>query len=225
MSDVSSAQSTTPAPPPPLPNDPASRTPDGTLKDQTSSTAPAPATQEPSSESPKPSDAAKPTVPDTYTFKPTEGREIDPKLIERATPIFKELGLDQANAEKLVNLYNGLMEEQVKNVNTMREGWREATAKDPDMGSKLDAVKADIGRMKDALFANDANLRREFEKAMDLTGAGDHPAIVKAWWRASEAFREGSHVGGTSPSAHGQKAPGTPARPSLAQAMYPTLPS
>ena len=112
----------------------------------------------------------------------------------------------------------------------LRAEWREGISKDPTMSGKLETIKTDIGRMKDAIFAttkdnpNGAKDREAFEAAMNLTGAGDHPAIVKAWWRASEAFREGQHVSGSGPSAHGQLAPGESARPSPAAAMYPNLP-
>jgi hypothetical protein len=117
-----------------------------------------------------------------------------------------------------------------KAVDDMRASWREGITKDPAMSGKLESIKTDIGRMKDAIFAvsrdnpKGAEDRIAFEEAMNLTGAGDHPAIVKAWWRASEAFREGQHVSGSGASPHGQVPPGESVRPSAAAAMYPNLP-
>lgn len=170
----------------------------------------------------------KPTVPESYSFKSADGRDFDKSLIDRATPVFKELGLDQAAAQKLVDVWNELSKTEgdrlTKLVNDTRAEWREGINKDPAMSGKLEQIKTDIGRMKDAIFANKPDARKAFEDAMNLTGAGDHPAIVKAWWSASEAYREGQHISGNGPSRHGQAEPGAPERPSAAAAMYPNLP-
>jgi hypothetical protein len=150
--------------------------------------------------------------------------------VDRATPVFKELGLDQAAAQKLVDVWNQLSKSEGdrldKAVNDMRAEWRDGISRDPEMSGKLEAMKVDIGRMKDALFTgrDGPTQRKAFEDAMNLTGAGDHPDIVRAWWKASAAFREGQHVGGSGPSPHGQVGPGESVRPSAAAAMYPHLP-
>ena len=207
-----STTSTTPAP---LPNSPEARTPDGTLKDAQA------AESKPESKTPEP---ATPQVPDTYDFK-----DADPTVVEKATPVFKELGLSQEAAQKLVDLYNTQAktsaDAMVKQVNDMRTGWRDTIAKDPEMGPKLDAMKADIGRAKSTLFENDTKGLAAFNEAMDLTGAGDHPDIVHAWYRMAQRINEGTHVSGRGPSEAGQSAPNKAAKPSAAQAMYPNLPS
>ena len=76
----------------------------------------------------------------------------------------------------------------------------------------------------DRLPSAPAQVRLEFSGAMDLTGAGDHPAFVKALWKLSAYITEGSHVAGSGPSAHGQTAPGAATRPSAAKALYPNNP-
>ena len=163
-------------------------------------------------------------VPEKYDFKDT-----DASVIEKATPIFKELGLTQDAAQKLVDFYNAQSktssETLLKQVEDMRSGWRDNITKDAEMGPKLDAMKADIGRAKSALFENDPKGLAAFNEAMDLTGAGDHPDIVRAWWRMAQRVNEGTHVSGRGPADTGQTAPNKSAKPSAAQAMYPNLPS
>lgn len=111
-------------------------------------------------------------------------------------------------------------------VEDMRADWRQQIERDPQLGGKLEQVKTTIGRMKDALVGPlNSPERKAFDDAMNLTGAGDHPAIVRAWYKAAEAFSEGQHVTGGSPSIHGQSAPGAAVQPTAAQAMYPNLPS
>jgi hypothetical protein len=114
-------------------------------------------------------------------------------------------------------------------VETMRRDWVAKVTADPELakatsGGKtgLEAVKYDIGR---ALTNLDPALSAEFKSAMDLTGAGDHPAFVKAFWKLSQLITEGKHVAGTNPSPHGMVAPGTSARPTQAASLYPNLPA
>ena len=209
-------------------NDPTARTTDGTIKDQ-SATQPITSPQsEPKTDgTDTPDTDPKPTAPEAYTFTAPEGQQLNQQFLDEATPIFKELGLDNAKAQKLVDTWNKLAKSEsdlsVEAVNRMREGWRTEFTKS-DLGSKVDDVKASVGRMKDAIFANDAVGRKAFEDAMDLTGAGDHPAVIAAWYKASQKFTEGTHVSGGKPSPLGQRAPGE-APKSAAQRMYPNLPS
>jgi len=222
MTDISSATldapPTTPPTPttPPLPNSAEARTPDGTLKDaqtQTPPSTPEPAAKDPA-EKPTP-----PAVPEKYDFKDT-----DAKVVEKATPIFKELGLTQDAAQKLINLYNAQAAETTKLVNDMRTDWRTQTNALPEVATNPRAVE-DMGRAKAVIFENDPKGLAEFNEAMDLTGAGDHPAVVKAMLRFASRVNEGSHVSGRGPSDAGQVSPYKAARPTAAQAMYPNLPT
>lgn len=181
-----------------------------------------PQTTEPSTDA-----AAKPVVPETYSFKAPDGKELDAKFIDRATPIFKELGLDNAAAQRLVDTYNELATGQadlaIEAVNRMRGEW--VTTLKSEFGTAgLEKMTADIGKMKDAVYATDPKGREAFEKAMNLTGAGDNPDIVKAFHKMASKWTEGAHVSGGGPSAQGQRQPDAPP-PSAAQRMYPNLKS
>lgn len=230
---------TTPTPPNPPMNDPNSRSPDGTIKDQSNPTlTPTPELKAdpnatPDSKSaepgPKPDDKSVPTgAPEKYeAFTAPEGHTVDAAAIEAVTPIFKELNLSQAQSQRLVDFYNERMIAAAKApaeaVETMREGWRNEVKADKDIGGKLPEVKAVIGKALDSL--GDPTLTASFKSAMDLTGAGDHPAFVKAFYKMSLALGEGTHVNGGGPSPHGQSKTGIAAKPSAAQSMYPGLPT
>ena len=204
--------------PTPLANDPAARTETGEIIDRSAT----PPTNEPAAE-PKPETSA----PATYTdFSVPEGHTLDAAAIESATPLFRELGLSQDQAQKLVDFYST----QVGKINAENEGymetlrtqWREELRADKDIGGKLDQVKVEIGRGLDRL---PPAVRDNFKAAMDMTGAGDHPALIKAVYEFSKLIGEGSHVSGKGPSADGQSKTGVATRPSAAQSMYPNLPS
>lgn len=236
----------TPPTPTPLPNDPLARSPTGEILEpsQITTPTPAPPTPTPAPTTPAPAETSTPKppadvktppagAPETYTnFTAPEGYTIDPKTIEAAAPIFKDLGLTQDQAQKLVDFHTQQMITAAKApeaaYEATRSEWQAKVQSDPELakavnGDKvgLDAVKLDIGRALNAM--GDAPLAAEFKAAMDLTGAGDHPAFVKTFWKLSQFITEGKHVSGTNPSLHGQAAPGTTNKPSPAQAMYPNL--
>lgn len=172
-------------------------------------------------------------APEAYTdFTMPDGYTLDPKTIEAATPIFKELGLTQDQAQRLVQFHSEQMIAAAKGpeatYTAMRTDWQAKIKSDPDLakavnGDKtgLDAVKLDIGRALNAM--GDATLANEFKEAMNLTGAGDHPAFVKTMWKLASFVTEGKHVAGISPSPHGQTDPSKAKPATGAHALYPNL--
>lgn len=50
-------------------------------------------------------DQAKPAVPETYTFQLPEGMKADEALVGKVSPVFKELGLTQEQAQKVAHVY------------------------------------------------------------------------------------------------------------------------
>jgi antitoxin component of RelBE/YafQ-DinJ toxin-antitoxin module len=230
MSDVS--QTTTTAQPEALlTNTAEARTTDGTLKDQSATSS----TTEKSSTEPevKVDDTTKPTVPEKYAdFTAPKDFQLDAKLVEAATPIFKELGLTQDQAQKLVDWYSQTQIANTKamdeTVNTMRAGWR--TQVEKDFSGNLDGVKADIGKMLTAVDEKgnrliSPQLEKDFRAQADLTGSGDHPATIKVLSILAKQINEGTHVEGRGPSPHGQQRNGVDQKPTPAQSMYPNLPT
>lgn len=234
MSDQSSqtpSNDVTPATPPPSVPDQSipQRDPQGNLlepkptSEQTSTPTPTP--------EPKPADA-KSGAPEAYTaFTAPEGYTLDQATIDAATPIFKDLGLTQAQAQSLVDFHSKQMIDAAKApaaaYEATRTTWKAEVDADPDIKAAtldgktgLDAVKIGIAKTLNAI--GDPKLTADFKAAMDLTGAGDNPAFIKAMWKLSSLITEGKHVAGAAPSPHGQKPPGTD-KPSAAKAMYPNL--
>lgn len=141
--------------------------------------------------------------------------------------MFKDLGLTQDQAQKLVSWYADQQiksaEAPTKAIAEMRANWLAAAKADPVLGPKWESVGADISKYLNTLGSpEEVSALRE---AFNVTGAGDHPAIIKAFYRAAQAHIEGKPVSGSGPSPAGQSAPGAAARPTGAQAMYPHLPS
>ncbi len=232
-------------------NDEAARSVTGEILDQSTPTIPTPTTP---SEQTVPVDATVPpadptksptaVVPPTKTpadvvpaeyaaFRAPDNYTIDPAALAAATPVFKELGLTQDQAQRLVDIQVAREIELAKApdaaVTAMRNDWRGKTNSDADLlatvdknsgKTGMDAVKINIAR---TLAVLPVDLQVEFKDAMNLTGAGDHPAFVKAFNKLAAFVTEGSHVTGGGPSALGQAKPGTNTKPDAAAALYPGL--
>jgi hypothetical protein len=168
-----------------------------------------------------------PKAPDAYAdFKVPDGYTLDPEVTKEAGTIFKELGLSQDGAQKLVDFYVGKTKEAFeapfKAYTDMRKGWRDKVTADPDIGHRLPQIKTDVTRMLNQHLGQ--GRADQFREAMDLTGVGDHPAFVWALDKLSQLLTESrSHVPGSKPSPFGQTRDSTPQ--SAAAAMYPHLPS
>lgn len=194
---------------------------------------------EPPKEPPKDAPKVPPGAPEKYSDFTLDkeftdkGFALDKAQLEQAEPLFRELGLSQEQAQKLVNHY---VKESIKSGenslkanrdawNNLTQKWRDETAADPEIG-KL-SVNGNFGpesklvqtmnRALDGL--QNPKLVSDFKAAMNLTGAGNHPAFVKVFYALASKVTEGTtYVSGNPPSA-AQK------RPSPGGAMYPNLPS
>lgn len=168
---------------------------------------------------------AKPGVPEKYEFKLPEGMELQEESAKQIDGMFREMGLSNEHGQKLVDFYveklNEAIEAPSKFYADMRKGWVNELKADKDIGGKLPEVKVGIGRMLNSL--GDKALVKSFNEAMDLTGAGDHPAFVKLFNKIAERLTEGGHVRSGNPNP-GANPTGRPSAPGPA-AMYPNLPS
>jgi hypothetical protein len=162
-------------------------------------------------------------------FKVPEGFELASEVSKEAGGLFKEMGLNQEQAQKLVDFYvtknQESAEQPFKAYENLRKEWVDQVKADPEIGSR-DGMKAEvrqtISRGLDAI-GNPA-LVKEFKDAMDLTGAGDHPAFIKAFHALAKMVTEGEPVRGNGPSPAGQlPRAGRPVSP--AKALFPKLPS
>lgn len=168
---------------------------------------------------------AAPGAPEKYeAFTVPEGFTLDEAVSKEAGELFKGLGMSQEGAQKLVDFYvsktSEAAEAPMKLWLDTQEEWVNKVKTDPELGPKLPQVKATISKALDSL--GDAKLASEFREAMDFTGAGNHPAFIRAFYKLAQRVTEGSHVTGSGPSKLGQTRPGsTP--DSAAKALYPNL--
>lgn len=171
--------------------------------------APAPAEAEKPAEAPAALDLAALTLPENFVIPEEVGKEF--------TELAGKHGLKTEAAQELVNLYAAQLQKQANSSSELYERmnteWVDSIRADKEVGGeKLDGNLAKIGKLLgDSKFVDPG-----FKEALNLTGAGNHPAVFRTMLKIADALSEGAPVGGT-PSA--QSRPG-----SIAEAMYPNNP-
>lgn len=130
-------------------------------------------------------------VPEEYDFSEVElpeGMELDSELAAAATPVFKDLGLTQDQANKLVDLFANHAAQQaaaqMTSVKDMIKGWVDTAKADEEIGG--------ANWDENVRLANTA--LREFgtpeliQDVMVNQGIGNHPEVIRF------AARIGKHI-------------------------------
>lgn len=123
-----------------------------------------------------------------YTdFEVPEGMEVDTAFLDASSGTLKELGLNQEQAQKIVDLYAGKVAEQTDMMNAQINEWQNEARSDKEYGG--DAFDANIGLAGKALgeFGNDA-----LTKVLDDTGMGNHPEIIRFMVNVGKTLAEDS---------------------------------
>lgn len=141
-------------------------------------------------------DAAKGEVPETYELTAPEGIILDPALIEAATPIFKDMGLSNDQANKLMpiaaqmaqRIGDNLNQQILDSVATERANWLNTAKNDPEIGGQnWDANLVTAAKGLDTLgFVKGSPLRN----LLDESGLGNHPEMIRAFVKVGKAIGE-----------------------------------
>lgn len=138
--------------------------------------------------------------PEKYEFSAPEGVELDAAALEKFEPLARELGLTQEQANKLVALQAELVAQQQTNMVAMREAWKSESENDKEIGG--DAFKPSMKAAQQALSKFGTP---ELRAALDATGMGNHPELVRLMARVGKAMADDSFIKGDAPV--GDKSP------------------
>lgn len=185
--------------------------------------APAPATaavqdgqqQQPAEGSPAPAEGeGKPEAkaegaPESYKFTIPEGSNVDEAGIKAFSEFAREANLSQEAAQALMDkLAPAMAQRQAEVIEATKAEWIASTKADAEFGG--DKLAENLGVAKKALetFGSDA-----LRQLLNETGLGNHPEIIRAFYRAGKAISEDRLVVGGG----GVAGPQT-----LADRLYPT---
>jgi len=152
--------------------------------------------------------ATAPAVPESYELKMPEGVALDEAAATEFTAIAKELKLDQATAQKFADVGAKMAQRQADNHAKLVESWTEQVKTDKEIGG--DKLAENLGVARKAL---DAFGTPELRDVLNATGFGNHPAVIKAFYKIGQAISEDRFVTG------GAKGPET----DMAKRMFPSM--
>lgn len=148
-----------------------------------------------------------PFAPDTLsgeqaavTYEPfalPKGVEVDSTALEEAQSLFAEARLSQPQAQKLVDLYAGKMNELVQRQISAAEGrqtaWVAEVKNDPELGGR---------RFEQARASAQRALNRfgtpELRRTLDELWVGNNPQLFRFFVRVGQAVSEDRYVGAQS---------------------------
>ena len=149
-----------------------------------------------------------PAVPESYEFTMPEGVQLDQTAADEFTAIAKELKLDQATAQKVADVGAKMAQRQQEAHVKLVETWTEAVKTDKEIGG--DKLAENLGVARKALEAFGTP---ELKDVLNSTGLGNHPAVIKVFYKFGKAISEDRFVTG------GAKGPET----DIAKRMFPSM--
>jgi hypothetical protein len=145
----------------------------------------------------------KAAVPEAYELTPPEGFDkLDEKAVAAATPVFKELGLSNEQAQKLIPVAGEFAKSIVEQrdqqllgtVMEQRASWLEDARKDPEIGGQnWDKSLQDAARFMDHMGFPKGSPLRGF---LNDSGAGNHPELIRLFAKAGKLIAEDGVVRG-----------------------------
>ncbi|NDF13320.1 MAG: hypothetical protein EB060_10970 [Proteobacteria bacterium] len=145
-------------------------------------------------------------------FVAPEGVQLDSEAATEFKNLAKELGLKQEGAQKVADIGFKLAqkwgEKQAEQVSAAKAAWIEGTKSDKEFGG--DKLNENLAVAKKAL---DTFGTPELRTLLNESGLGNHPEIIRAFFRAGKAISEDRFVTGSAPKQTGDK--------DLAKSLYP----
>jgi hypothetical protein len=149
-------------------------------------------------------------APESYDFKAPEGVQFDDTVIGAFAEVAKELNLPQDQAQKVLDkMAPVIAARQLERFETARNDWAEAAKSDKEFGGAKLAENLSLAKKALDTFAT-----AELRELLDQSGLGNHPEVIRMFYRTGKAISEDRFVGGK----RDQQAQQT-----VAQRMYPNM--
>jgi hypothetical protein len=129
-------------------------------------------------------------APEKYEFKAPEGRNFDNEVISSFSDIAKELNLSQESAQKILDKVGAkAAERQAQNLEAIRQEWAQTSQADKEFGG--DNIQSNLAVAKKAL---DTFGTPELRSLLNESGLGNHPELIRFFYRAGKAISEDQYV-------------------------------
>lgn len=194
---------------------PAQATPTAAAQTTEPAQAPAPAASTPASSEAQATAAAAPTktseaptaapvVPEKYELKLPEGSSLDQSALDRVASYAKEKGLSQEMAQAVLErehlAVSSYSERIDKEWEATKQQWVQTVQADKELGGEAFKVNAELAHRVIKKYASE-----DFVKALETSGFGNHPELLRTFLRIGKAMSEdklvlpGAQAGGKKP--------------------------
>lgn len=151
-----------------------------------------PATSPADATSTAPTETKAPEVPESYEFAMPDGVQLDKTAAEEFSAIAKELKLDQSTAQKVADVGAKMAQRQMEAHTKLVESWTEAVKTDKEIGGDKLAENLGVARKALEMFGTP-----ELKDVLNMTGFGNHPEVVKAFYKIGKAISQDGFVTGS----------------------------
>ncbi len=118
--------------------------------------------------------------------------QFDDAVVGAFSEVAKELNLTQDNAQKVLDkMAPVIAARQVEQLQAASAGWADAAKADKEFGG--DKLAENLGVAKKAM---DAFATEELRALLNESGLGNHPEVIRMFYRAGKAISEDSFVSG-----------------------------
>lgn len=139
-------------------------------------------------------------VPEKYDIQLGEGIQLDEALLEKATPVMRELGLTNEQANKLAGVIAEQRKADYDALNARHQkvvtDWQTAIKTDKDFGGEKLKTSLNTADRVIATFGDD-----EFRKDLTDLGLGNHPGLFRLLARVGNALSDDKPVTSETPAA------------------------
>jgi hypothetical protein len=161
----------------------------------------------------KAADKAPAGAPEKYEFKSPDGLSYDPEILSAFTETAKSLNLTQEAAQQFLDrMAPAVAQRQQAQIEAVRSEWVAKTTSDAEIGGDQMPQRLAVARK-----GLDAFGTPELRALLNESGLGNHPEIIRAFYRAGKAISEDTYVGGSA----GSGKPGPKDFSATAAALYP----
>jgi Spy/CpxP family protein refolding chaperone len=148
-------------------------------------------------------------APAAYDFKTADGK-VDSSVLSKFEGLARELDLTQEQAAKMIDqIAPEMSKAQQARLETARTGWMEASKTDKEFGGEKLQENMAIAKKALETFGSP-----ELTKLLNESGLGNHPEIIRAFYRAGQKISSGNFV----PSGQGASQAA-----SAGSKLYPTM--
>lgn len=141
-----------------------------------------------------PKEGAKPV--EKIEFKLPEGSYLDQSHLDKLSSYAQEKGLSKEMATTLLERENSVLAEyvtkQIDTHETSVKKWAELSKADKELGGEAFAKNVELAHRALEKFGSP-----ELKKALDETGYGNHPEMVRFMYRIGKAMGDDGFVSGT----------------------------